>query len=206
MALVFADRVQETSTTTGTGTFSLLGASTGYQSFASGVGNGNTCYYCIAGQITSTDPNEWEVGLGTYTTSGSTLSRTTVLASSNSGSLVSFTAGTKNVFVTFPALWAQNTYNGTFANLSSSGTVSGTGFTNYFASPPPIGSTAANTGVFTTVTGGQVVASNGLFVNSATVSSTYSIPSGNNAHSIGPMTVASGATVTVPSGQRWVVF
>jgi hypothetical protein len=98
MALILADRVQETTTVTGTGTATLLGAVTGYQSFAV-IGNGNTTYYCIAGQTSS----EWEVGIGTYTSSGTTLARTTVLASSNSGSLVSFSAGTKNVFVTYPS-------------------------------------------------------------------------------------------------------
>jgi hypothetical protein len=98
MALVLADRVKETTSTTGTGTVTLLGASTGFQSFAA-VGNANTTYYTIAGQGTS----EWEVGIGTYTSSGTTLSRTTVLASSNSGSLVNFSAGTKDVFVTYPA-------------------------------------------------------------------------------------------------------
>lgn len=98
MPLVLADRVQETTTTTGTGTVTLLGAATGFQSFAV-IGNGNTTYYCIAGQTSS----EWEVGIGTYTSAGTTLARTTVLASSNAGSLVNFSAGTKNVFVTYPA-------------------------------------------------------------------------------------------------------
>ena len=98
MAFVLADRVKETTTTTGTGTVTLLGASTGFQSFAA-IGNGNSTYYTIAGQSSS----EWEVGIGTYTSAGTTLSRTTVLASSNSGSLVSFSAGTKDVFVTYPA-------------------------------------------------------------------------------------------------------
>ena len=98
MALVLDDRVQETTTTTGTGTVTLLGAVPGYQSF-SVIGNANTTYYTIAGQITS----EWEVGLGTYTSSGTTLARTTVLDSSNGGSLVNFSAGTKSVFVTYPS-------------------------------------------------------------------------------------------------------
>lgn len=98
MGLVLADRVKETTTTTGTGSVTLLGASTGYQSFAV-VGNTNTTYYTIAGQGTA----EWEVGIGTYSTTGPTLARTTVLASSNSGSLVNFSAGTKDVFVTQPA-------------------------------------------------------------------------------------------------------
>lgn len=98
MALVLADRVKETTTVTSTGTATLLGAVTGFQSF-SVVGNGNTTYYTIAGQTTS----EWEVGIGTYTSSGTTLARTTVLASSNAGSLVNFSAGTKDVFITYPA-------------------------------------------------------------------------------------------------------
>jgi hypothetical protein len=96
MPLVLADRVQETTTTTGTGTVTLAGATTGFQSF-SAIGNGNTTYYTISGG------SEWEVGIGTYTSSGTTLSRDSVLSSSNSGSLVNFSAGSKNVFVTYPA-------------------------------------------------------------------------------------------------------
>ena len=98
MALVLQDRVKETSTTASTGTFTLAGASTGFQSFAA-VGNGNTTYYAIVSQTLT----EWEVGIGTYTLSGTTLSRDTVLASSNAGSLVNFSAGTKDVFVTYPS-------------------------------------------------------------------------------------------------------
>ena len=96
MALVVKDRVQETSTTTGTGTFTLAGAVSGFQSF-SVIGNANTTYYAIVGGT------EWEVGLGTYTSSGTTLARTTILESSNGGTAVNFSAGTKNVFVTYPA-------------------------------------------------------------------------------------------------------
>lgn len=107
MAFIIADRVQETTSTTGTGTVSLAGAKTGYQSFSSGIGNANSTYYVIAGQDTS----EWEVGIGTYTTSGSTLSRDQVLASSNSGSLVNFSSGTKDVFVSYPANPAINAIN-----------------------------------------------------------------------------------------------
>ena len=96
MALVVKDRVQETSTTTGTGTLTLDGAVTGFQSF-SVIGNANTTYYAIVGGT------EWEVGLGTYTLSGTLLSRDTILESSNGGTAVNFSAGTKNVFVTYPA-------------------------------------------------------------------------------------------------------
>ena len=99
MALVLADRVRETTTTTGTGTVTLAGAYTGFQTFSAGVGNTNSTYYTIA----SVSLGEWEVGIGTYTTAGNTLSRTTVLASSNAGGLVNFSAGTKDAFVTQPA-------------------------------------------------------------------------------------------------------
>jgi hypothetical protein len=106
MALVLADRVKETSTTTGTGSVTLAGAVAGFQSFAV-VGDTNTTYYCIAGQTTS----EWEVGVGTYSTTGPTLARTTVLASSNSGSAVNFSAGTKDVFLTYAADRSVSTDN-----------------------------------------------------------------------------------------------
>lgn len=98
MALVVKDRVKETTTVTGTGTATLGGAASGYQSF-SVVGDGNTTYYSII----DVENNDWEVGLGTYTASGTTLSRDTVLESSNAGSLVNFSAGTKTVFSTYPA-------------------------------------------------------------------------------------------------------
>lgn len=107
MALVIKDRVKETTTSTGTGTITLAGAASGFQSF-SAVGNGNTTYYTIASQSGS----EWEVGIGTYTSTGTTLSRDTILESSNSGSAVNFSAGTKDVFVTYPAERASITYTG----------------------------------------------------------------------------------------------
>jgi len=101
MPLVIADRVRQTTTTTGTGTLTLSGTVTGYQSFSE-IGNGNTTYYAIADNATG----DWEVGVGTYTLSGTTLSRDVVLDSSNSGSLVSFSAGSKDVICTQPALRA----------------------------------------------------------------------------------------------------
>jgi hypothetical protein len=152
MALVLADRVKETTTVTGTGAATLLGAATGFQSFAV-VGNTNTTYYTIAGQTGS----EWEVGIGTYSTTGPTLTRTTILASSNSGSAVNFSAGTKDVFVTYPA------------GRSISG---GEGYTE----------------------------------NDTTIDVSSTINTGRNAVSAGPITLASGITVTVPSGSRWVVL
>jgi len=101
MALVLKDRVLETCTSPGTGTVTLLGAVTGYQAFST-VGNGNTCYYAIADQSGSS----WEVGIGTY--SSGTLARTTVLSSSNSSSLVNFSSGTQNVFLTYPSSRSVN--------------------------------------------------------------------------------------------------
>jgi hypothetical protein len=165
MPLVVRDRVQETSTTTGTGTFTLAGASTGFQSF-SAIGNGNTTYYTIALQ----GGNEWEVGIGTYTSSGTTLSRDTILSSSNSGSAVNFSAGTKNVFVTYPA--GKAVY----------GDSTDTAFEAQFA------------------------ATNGLIMNNMTIGTTFSIPSGYSASSVGPVVVSGGVTITIPSGSRWVVL
>ena len=115
MALILADRVRETSTTTGSGALTLAGAVTGYQTFSSAIGNANTCYYAISNPGVS----EWEVGIGTYTTTGNTLTRTTVLKSSNANAAVVFTAGSKDVFVTYPA--------GKSVYLDASGNASGLG-------------------------------------------------------------------------------
>jgi len=105
MALIVNDRVKETSTTTGTGTIDLAGAETGYESFVSGIGTTNTTYYAI--ELNSA--NEFEVGIGTVTdASPDTLSRDTVISSSNSDALVNFSAGTKNVFCTLPAKRAMS--------------------------------------------------------------------------------------------------
>jgi hypothetical protein len=124
MALVLADRVQEYSTTTGTGTLTLSGAYAGFQTFAAGIGNGNTCYYTI-----TSDTNQWEVGIGTVGVG--TLARTTLISSST-GSLVSF-VGTLTVFVTYPAEKAI------YQDASGNTLV------------PNLGSTTASAGSFTTL-------------------------------------------------------
>jgi hypothetical protein len=112
MALVVADRVKETTTTTGTGAITLAGAEVNFVSFSSVLSDGDTTYYAIVD-----DSNQdFEVGLGTYATSGNTLTRTTVLASSNGGSAVNLSAGSKEVFITYPA--------GKSVNRDASGNVS----------------------------------------------------------------------------------
>ena len=126
MALVINDRVKETTTTTGTGTVSLAGAVTGFETFAAGIGNSNTVYYCIAHQ----DQAEFEVGLGTLDGDSSDLARTTIISSSNSDSAVDFSAGTKDVFCTIPA--SKMVFEDGSNNVAFGGAV--TGITNLTAS------------------------------------------------------------------------
>jgi hypothetical protein len=140
MALVVKDRVQETSTTTGTGTFTLAGAVSGFQSF-SVIGNANTTYYAIVGGT------EWEVGLGTYTSSGTLLSRDTILESSNGGTAVNFSAGTKNVFVTYPA--EKGLYLDASGNAIALGTPASATLTNATGLPISTGVSGLGTGVAT---------------------------------------------------------
>lgn len=156
MALVVADRVKEISTTAGTGTLTLDGAPSGFQSFVV-IGDGNTTFYTIVDSNVGT----WEVGVGTYTATGTTLSRDTVLAnSSGTTSPINFAANSKDVFVTYPA------------------------------------------GRMATNLGGGIGA---LMVNSDTVTESCTVESGTNAFSVGPITTISGKSVTVASGQRWLI-
>jgi len=109
MAHIVADRVRDTATTTGTGAFTLAGTPpTGYRAVSSVCANADTFWYCIQHQ----SANEWEVGLGT-SNGGTTLTRTTVLASSNGGAAVNFSSGTKDVFATHPATHIGRTITGT---------------------------------------------------------------------------------------------
>jgi hypothetical protein len=291
MALVVKDRVREISTSTGTGTFTLGGAVSGFQSFTV-IGDGNTTYYAIVDAATGA----WEVGIGTYTASGTTLTRNTILESSTGGTAVSFAAGTKDVFVTYPA--ERSVYS------DASGIVSGYSIAGGSVNNTPIGNTTASTGAFTdfsasgaasfTSTGSVkipvgttaqrptpvagmlrfnddtdefegyngtawasvggsaisndtstatdlypaflnattgtaasiftsnakllykpstgelksevLVAQNGLVVNSTTIDTSYTIATGFGASSVGPITVASGVSVTVNAGSRWVIL
>lgn len=126
MAFAYFDRIKETSTSTGTGAITLGGAVSGFQAFSARYSNGDTFYYTITDQIGS----NWEVGSGTYSSSGNQLTRTTVLASSNSGAAVNFTSGFLYVFVDLPAAVLPsssatlvNTLVSTLSSLASIGTV-----------------------------------------------------------------------------------
>lgn len=144
MAIVLKDRVKETTATTGTGTLTLLGAATGYQAF-SAIGNGNTTYYAIY----SSEDGSWEVGIGTYTASGTTLSRTTVISSSNAGSLVNFGVGVKDVFCTYPA--EKAIYEEANGNVLIDGgpiTVIGENVTSYTTFSAALGELYANVNSF----------------------------------------------------------
>ena len=101
MALVINDRVKQNSTSIGTSDFTVSGTLTGFDTFALGIGGSNTTYYAIVNVGASS--SEWEVGLGTLDVGGTVLTRTTVITSSNSDSVVTFTSGTKDVFCTLPA-------------------------------------------------------------------------------------------------------
>ena len=327
MALVVNDRVKETTTTTGTGTVTLGGAVSGFDTFAAGIGNSNTTYYCI--QLAA----EFEVGLGTLAGDSSTLARTTVISSSNSDSAVNFSAGAKNVFCTLPAskatvldasgnlalagaidvdgitnldvvdidgavdmaftLQVDGVLTTTSTQVATGGITSGsnivsdtdstddlgttgvrwanlfvdgitatdqitaTGFTGTLDGILGSGAAAAATTttlVSSTITASGIVTANAkldlngtelildadadtsitsdtddkidyriggadvmemnatafsggaIYENADDIAANYSITAGKNAFSVGPITIASGVTVTVPSGQRWVIL
>jgi hypothetical protein len=159
MALILGDRIKETTSIVGTGSATLLGATIGFQSFAA-VGNGNTTYYCIADQG---GPN-WEVGIGTYTASGTTLARTTILASSNAGAIVSFTSGIKDVFVTYPSekgVWLDA--NGNAIGLGTPAAFVGTNITGTAS-----GLTAGNVTTNANLTGAVTSSGNATSLGSFT--------------------------------------
>ena len=146
MAFVLNDRVKETSTSTGTGTINLAGAETGFETFVAGVGSTNNTFYCISHDGTV----QFEVGIGTVTdATPDTLSRDTVISSSNSDNKVDFTAGTKTVFCTYPAKRAPSasmtatTYINTHAStISDSQTID----SGVLAGPVTVSGTVTVTG------------------------------------------------------------
>ena len=278
MAFAIADRVQETTTTTGTGTVVLAGAVTGYQSFAV-IGNTNTTYYTIADQ----NGANWEVGIGTYYSGNTSLARTTILASSNANAAVVFTSGIKSVFVTYPAEKAIYSDSGnvtTITNFASAnvlitgGTISGANFTGLGTmstqnanavtitggsvnatitgtlnasniASGAVGAAYGGTGVANLTAGyvvtgnntssviliapgtsGNVLTSNGtawysnassgggstgignssILALNVNITANATINAGVNGFSVGPVTVANGISITVSSGQRWLVL
>ena len=200
MPLVLKDRVRETSITTGTGTLTLNGAVTGFQSF-SVIGNSNTTYYAIVDVTTGA----WEVGVGTYTASGTTLSRTTVLESSVGGGLVNFTSNIKDVFCTYPAEQA--------VTLDDVQTLTNKTLTSPVLVTPALGTPAS--GVMTNVTGTAAGLSIGGNAATATNASTVTtnanltgaVTSVGNAASLGSFTSAQLATaLTDETGSGANVF
>jgi len=184
MALVVKDRVKETTSTTGTGTLTLAGAVSGFQSFTSVLSNGDTTYYAIFESSTG----QFEVGLGTFTSSGTTLARTTILESSNSGNAVNLTAGAADVFITQPAEKA--------VYLDGSGhiaTADGRNVTNVAASTAGTVTTAAqpnitSLGTLTTLTVDDIT------INGSTISDA------------GDLTVDVGGAITLDADSSYVDF
>ena len=247
MALIVKDRVKETTATTGTGTITLAGAEDGFQAF-SVIGNSNTTYYAIQ------SGDNWEVGIGQYLTSGTTLSRDTVLESSNSGSKITL-AGTSDVFCTYPAEKAV-ALNGTVindANVVATANIVDDAVTADKLANSINAEIAANTAKVTNAThtgdvtgataltiasnvvnadklnvtgngtSGQALTSDAdgsmtwatieaasaggaIYENTDDITADYTLTTGKNGMSVGPITIAATKTVTIPSGQRWVIL
>ena len=221
MAFAIADRVQETTTTTGTGTVVLGGAVTGYQSFAV-VGNTNTTYYTIADQ----NGANWEVGIGTYYSGNSSLARTTILSSSNANAAVVFTSGIKSVFITYPAekaIYSDSSNLTTVTNFASAnvfitgGTINGVAISN--ATYGGLGTMSTQNANAVTITGGSVNATitgtlNASNINSGTVGVAYGgtgvanltagyVVTGNNTSSVVLIAPGTSGNVLTSNGTAW---
>jgi hypothetical protein len=199
MSLVLKDRVKETSAVVGTGTLTLLGAETGYQSFAV-IGNGNTCYYTIQNTENGFE-GEWEVGLGTYTAAGTTLSRDTVLSSSNSGALVPFSAGEKIVFVAYPAERAVALNSVTTSLSPDTVPFAGSGGSGFISSTVDFKYQQSSNQLQAPV----LYSTNGIAVYSNIINLNYDIPMDSTAISYSPMATANGVSVIVSAGSRWAI-
>jgi len=184
MALVVFDRVKESSNTVNTGTVVLAGAQAGYQSFAV-VGNGNQTYYTIAGQTTA----DWEVGIGTYYSANTSLSRDVILASSNANAAVALLPGTKDVFITYTAekaVYSNNSPDNTGYILTANG-----------VGVPP---------TWQALNAALATGNSSIVLNNVNITSNATVAAGQNGFSVGPVTTANGVTVTIASGQTWTVI
>ena len=192
MSLIVANRVQETCTSPGVGAVSLLGAVIQFIAFSSKLANGDTTPYVIADQAGI----NWEVGIGTYATAGNTLTRTTVLSSSNAGSLVNFSSGSQNVWVDYPAEYTVLSSNNA-SQVSGQALISGgvgvapswgsNGVTSFAGNSTGLTPTSATSGAITLA--GTLVATNGGTGVAGTLTG-ISYMNGASAH-----TVATGAQV-----------
>ncbi len=204
MAFIVADRVREVSASIGTGVFNLSGSPIGYQTFSASVGNGNTTYYVIS----NPGVNEWEVGIGTV--GAGTLTRTTVLASSTGTSLVSFTAGTKDVFCTYPAevsVFAGNTQTLTNKTISvDTNTVSGIAASSFVVSNASgnIDGAAAQkvipTGAVIGTTDTQTLTNKTISGANNTLSNIGNASLSNSSVTVGSTNIALGDTSTTLAG------
>ena len=207
MALIKADRVKETSTSAGATTFALAGAATGYRSFASVCSIGDTFYYAISHQTS----NEWETGLGTYSGTD-TLTRTTVHSSSNSGSTVNFSAGTKEVFLALTATQLSTlgtvssvTGTGTVNGISLSGTVTGTGNIALGGTLSGVDLTTAVSGILPVTNGGTGTATGSI---TGTGALTFTAGGTNNGITLSASdatlnTTSNGADVLITTGKGY---
>ena len=209
MALALFDRVQETTTTTGTGSVTLAGAVPGFQSFAV-VGNTNTCYYTIV------DGSAWEVGIGTYSTSGPTLARTTILSNSNADtSPITLASGSKQVFLTYPSEKAVYVDDGSTVVLPGGMKINGTLETN---SNPYVGGSYGGNQFYPTLGGGAQVNSlrdgvvtinvgtTGAIENTSTFDVNGNLVTNSITQSLAIVTAAAGTTTLTPASPHFQIL